>query len=819
MAMNLNPTRAPSSASDGAAGWLWVAIVLFVVYGSLVPLDYRAVPLDSAWRTFANIRMLDLGIESRADWVANGVLYVPVGFLTVNALTGRTVGFGRFSASIVAAIFAVSLAFSVEFAQVFFPQRSVSLNDLLAECLGSGAGILLATRYAPWFRSLYAAIAGSTERVATLLLQAYATGFIALCLFPYDFLVTWQEIGQKWQAGAVGWLLAGGVGADNWLTALIARPAAEMVAAFPVGLLVARRMGRHRPAAVSRAFLYGGVLGIAIEIGQFFIASGYTQGLSVATRAAAFALAAAAWNARAVVDVPALARFVRRTAIVLVPMYVASLAFAGGLFRAPWELDRLPAVLADLRFLPFYYHYFTTEAKAVSSLVGVAGMYAPIGVLCWAFGARAAAASLLAGVAALAIETGKALVPVLRPDPTNLLVAMAAAWLVAEVAYRVTGAAVRRRQSMASTGADTAIGVGLPEAAPNPSAGFDPAHASRVAKQTALAPLHSLTVAGRVSLLAAAAGIAFWLYGFPTQPLLLAVLFTVCALAFWHKPGWIFVLVPFALPAFDLAPWSGRFFLDEFDVLVFLALAIGFARVPAVPKRRSRDVFAALAVLLVAIAYGIGTVRGLWPPIAPDANAFNNYASPYNALRVAKGALYAFALWRLWRRLAESGHPPARAFALGMSAGLAWTVAVIVVERLAFVHALDFTSDYRVTGPFSQMHTGGAYIEAFITTATPFLLLLLLQTRSRLWRAAGVLCLGAAVYALMVTFSRGGYLAFGVAVCLVLASALFAAGGLRKHLVVAALGTMIVTLATDLLVGVKFQFSRAQLFHELPLKN
>jgi hypothetical protein len=57
-----------------AALWLALAYAVFVVYGSLVPLEFRALPLDEAWSRFQHMPFLDLGLGSRADWVANGVL-------------------------------------------------------------------------------------------------------------------------------------------------------------------------------------------------------------------------------------------------------------------------------------------------------------------------------------------------------------------------------------------------------------------------------------------------------------------------------------------------------------------------------------------------------------------------------------------------------------------------------------------------------------------------------------------------------------------------------------------------------------------------
>ena len=100
--------------------------------------------------------------------------------------------------------------------------------------------------------------------------------------------------------------------------------------------------------------------------------------------------------------------------------------------------------------------------------------------------------------------------------------------------------------------------------------------------------------------------------------------------------------------------------------------------------------------------------------------------------------------------------------------GSAWfsdwpaTVLCIVMERLAFSHLLDFSSDYRVSGPFSAMGLGGAYVECYLVVAMPFLLARILPPSGPVRLAAGALLLAGACYALLVTYSRGGYLAMVV---------------------------------------------------------
>ena len=60
---------------------LAIGYLVFVVYGSLVPLRYTPLPWDHALARFQEIPFLQLGIGSRADWVANLLLFIPLTFL------------------------------------------------------------------------------------------------------------------------------------------------------------------------------------------------------------------------------------------------------------------------------------------------------------------------------------------------------------------------------------------------------------------------------------------------------------------------------------------------------------------------------------------------------------------------------------------------------------------------------------------------------------------------------------------------------------------------------------------------------------------
>lgn len=66
------------------------------------------------------------------------------------------------------------------------------------------------------------------------------------------------------------------------------------------------------------------------------------------------------------------------------------------------------------------------------------------------------------------------------------------------------------------------------------------------------------------------------------------------------------------------------------------------------------------------------------------------------------------------------------------------------------------------------MHRGGAFIECYIAMALPFVALRVLETTRWDARLAGVALLVAASYAMMVTVSRNGYVAFGAALLVLL---------------------------------------------------
>ncbi len=746
----------------------WLAYVAFVVYGSLVPFDYRPRPWGEAWELFQHIRLLNVGAQGRADWIANGVLYLPLAFLTVQVLAGRRRCPSLLTAG-TALLFCLGLAVTVEFVQLFFPPRTVSLNDLLAEGIGSLLGIGLATIWGERFRGFVADMARDHAQLSTRMLKAYAFAYVAISLFPYDFLLSMAELTAKIQSGAWGWFIAPGTW-HGGLGLSVAKPLGEALATAPLGYLVCRLRPRTRCWTAARALAAGAVLGGLIEIVQFFIVSGISQGLSLATRALGFY--AGVWLARqdGALHPSRLASIARRHLFVLSGLYLLALVTVNGWFEQRWQgMEQAMRVLAELRFLPFYYHYYTTEQAALQSVTAVALMYAPIGLLTWATWSPPALALLFGFLAAAFMETSKLFLEGLRPDPTNALLAGLAAWACAHLVSRLASTA-RLSTPLAATPMQAQVDAGQPgHRAAFPLASREPEAPyplpggpfPRIRLQTPSWRGLALIAGG---LAAAAWGVAT----FPLHPLLLGLMLGGYALLIWRHPQAMLVVLPAALPLLDLAPWSGRFFLDEFDLLLLLSVVIGYARLPPVIGRHRPDPLLRLTFTLLALSYAVGLARGLLPWSTPDVNALSHYYSDLNALRVAKGAIWAFLLYGLLSRMQVHLPRVQERLGLGMVLGLAGTVAVVFWERLTFPGLTNFADVYRVTGPFSQMHTGGADLEAYLTLCVPFLLYLTYMRRGWLVKSAGSILLLATTYAMMVTFARIGYAAYVVALLLTL---------------------------------------------------
>lgn len=182
---------------------LLAGYLVFVVYGSLVPLNYVHRDLDIALAAFLHLPWLDLSVHSRADWVANALLFMPLTFLVAARL--EAAGTGRPAQLALASLFSVLLAVAVEFSQTYFPPRTVSQNDIVAEAIGGLTGVILWRATGRQAQQLLAMLAPHSEadakRKATLAL--YALALFIYNVMPLDLTLSAAELHEKWKAGRI----------------------------------------------------------------------------------------------------------------------------------------------------------------------------------------------------------------------------------------------------------------------------------------------------------------------------------------------------------------------------------------------------------------------------------------------------------------------------------------------------------------------------------------------------------------------------------------------------------------------------------------
>ena len=275
-----------------------------------------------------------------------------------------------------------------------------------------------------------------------------------------------------------------------------------------------------------------------------------------------------------------------------------------------------------------------------------------------------------------------------------------------------------------------------------------------------------------LALACAAAGLALAAHH-PLSPTV-AVLAWLAAAAFAAR---FVVLTPAlllgSLPLIGLAPWSGWITFEELDLLALACAAGGYAALALagfnpraavrVPSWRRLLSFSPLALLLLglfAVSLLLAMRRGFADAGGFSFGWFQGYHEAMNSLRLTKSFFLVALLLPLWLRAGKrQPHLLAQALLWGMVLALGGASLAALAERQAFTGLLNFSTDYRSTALFWEMHVGGAALDGCLALTAPFAVLALLRER-RPWRFGLLMALTVlAAYAVLTTFSRGLYMA------------------------------------------------------------
>jgi hypothetical protein len=253
-----------------------------------------------------------------------------------------------------------------------------------------------------------------------------------------------------------------------------------------------------------------------------------------------------------------------------------------------------------------------------------------------------------------------------------------------------------------------------------------------------------------------------------------ALLFVAASVACTRWPAAWLTALPALLPISGLAPWTGWLTFEEWDLMVMAAATGGYARLllnraPFPPSREARPpLLAACFVLLYATALLLSTWRGLDAAGGFSFGLFQGYREPMNSIRLAKSFFAALLLFPLWtaEHRQDAGKTSLR-LSDGLVLGLLSTSLAAAWERAAFTDLLNFSSDYRTTALFWEMHVGGAALDGMLALSAPFLVAALMRGGTPLRWGLTAAAAPVAAYAALTTFSRGVYLAvpLGAVLC------------------------------------------------------
>lgn len=261
-------------------------VTLFFVgvaaYGSLVPFDFIDLSVVEA---FAALRTLALSARPPArpaDWAANVLLAVPIGYFLLGALvgTGRRLSVNILG-GVVAAGACVGFAVGLEFAQLWVPDRSTSVTDVTAQGLGGTAGVLLWLISGPtvtqWLQH-FTHVDG--PRTAGLkLLEAYLFGFLVYAILPLNLTISPAGLYRKFRDGRIVMVPFADLGLDLNSAYELVR---DILVFIPIGILVARwRMPRGYVRPLGTCLVVGATVALGTECAQLLVYSRFATATDV----------------------------------------------------------------------------------------------------------------------------------------------------------------------------------------------------------------------------------------------------------------------------------------------------------------------------------------------------------------------------------------------------------------------------------------------------------------------------------------------------------------------------------------------------------
>jgi hypothetical protein len=281
---------------------------------------------------------------------------------------------------------------------------------------------------------------------------------------------------------------------------------------------------------------------------------------------------------------------------------------------------------------------------------------------------------------------------------------------------------------------------------------------------------------GIVAFVAAAILASLVLVGIARYPLAqwpLAMALAAYAVLLWYRPAAFLLVIPLVLPACDLGLWTGWTMVGEADFFILATVAVLLVHTPLQVADLRVTGAPAVALLAFAACWLVATLIGISSPLGAG-HSDNAFLRPDNALRLAKSLIEALALLPFMRQRQRGQGDAVTLLGCGLAAGLGVVTLIVLAERLMFAGILDFSTAYRVAGPFSSMRVGGGHVGAYAALALPFCLCLSQLRPRRIGAGLAMLACLCGGYTIAVTFARTAYAAAMIAIVVAAAGWLWA---------------------------------------------
>lgn len=418
-----------ANLSNNSQRVLWalaITYLIFVIYGSLVPLHFVPVPFNQAIERFKQIPFLDLGIGSRADWVANLLLFIPLSMLWGQIFLSKQKTFSPLFIRLLLLGTLTLLACSIEFTQIYFPQRTVSQNDIVAETLGGVLGLVGQALWGNRLQNLIGSLWEKENQASRLnrLLHAYLFILLIFNVLPLDLTISPVEIYHKWTEGKV--VLFPFAGLKGSFFENIYETLTDIIIWIPPGIL----WMLSRRKSLGQVVLYGLSASVAVEAAQLFVysrVSDITDILLACVGAALGALFSLTTKQLQLTTSKPKPSF-------WFALWIVWLICIFGIFWFPFDFRMthfsLSDTLADITRIPFETYYYGTEFHAINELLRKIGFFLPGGLL-WGLMVSAKQKNntkspltviglLTVGIVAFGVELGQVFIPTKTADITDV---------------------------------------------------------------------------------------------------------------------------------------------------------------------------------------------------------------------------------------------------------------------------------------------------------------------------------------------------------------------------------------------------------------